>query len=41
VEKTMFGRRTKKEQNDLVQIDNALAWFALEEVARFVVEGQQ
>ena len=41
VAKTMYGRRTQKEQNDLVQIDNALAWFALEEVARFVVEGQQ
>lgn len=38
IAKTMYGRRTEKEKNDLCQIDNALAWFALEEVAREVCD---
>ena len=38
VAKTMYGRRTEKEKNNLVQIDNALAWFALEEVARHLTD---
>jgi len=38
IAKTMYGRRNKKEQNDLCSIDNALAWFALEEVARDIYD---
>ena len=38
IAKTMYGRRTKKEKNDLCQIDNSLAWFALEEVAREIFD---
>lgn len=38
IAKTMFGRRSEQEKKDLCQIDNALAWFALEEVARYVCE---
>jgi hypothetical protein len=38
IAKTMYGRRTEKEKNDLCQIDNALAWFALEEIARSVFD---
>ena len=34
IAKTMYGRRTEVEKNNLIQIDNSLAWFALEEVAR-------
>lgn len=33
IAQTMYGNRTKEEENDLCQIDNALAWFALEEIA--------
>ena len=38
IAKTMYGRRTEKEKNDLYQIDNALTWFALEEVARNIYD---
>jgi len=38
IAKTMYGRRNRQEQNDLCQIDNALAWFALEEVARDIYD---
>jgi len=38
IAKTMYGRRTEQEKNDLCQIDNALAWFALEEVARDIYD---
>lgn len=38
IAKTMYGHRTKQEENDLIQIDNILAWFALEEVARHLID---
>jgi len=38
IAKTMYSRRSEKEKNDLCSIDNALAWFALEEVAREIYD---
>jgi hypothetical protein len=38
IAKTMYGRRSLKEQNDLCQIDNALCWFAVEEICRYIVD---